>query len=92
MIVNVVGFKMTKQWTLFFSSKNKDISSYMELQLNNIVVLDLSPQTVTFLYQNPKTNYPVSIYSVTQLSHICVIQQASFMTAATFVYVHKCLE
>ena len=44
------------------SSKNKDISSYMKLQLNNIVVLVFSSQTVTFLYPDSKTNYPVSFY------------------------------
>ena len=45
------------------SNKNKDISSYMKLQLNNIIVLVFSPQTVTFLYPDPKTNYPVSLYN-----------------------------
>ena len=43
--------------------KHKDISSYMKLQLNNIMVLVFSPQTVTFLYPDPKTNYPVSRYN-----------------------------
>ena len=45
------------------SNKNKDISSYMKLQLNNIMVLVFSPQTVTFLYPDPKMNYPVSLYN-----------------------------
>ena len=45
------------------SNKNKDISSYMKLQLNNIMVLVFSPQTVIFLYPDPKTNYPLSLYN-----------------------------
>ena len=59
-------FKMTITWTRILSQKTKDISSYMKLQLNNIVVLVLSAQIVTFLYPDPKTNYPVSLYSVAQ--------------------------
>ena len=43
--------------------KNKDISSYMKLQLNNIMVLVFSAQTMIFLYPDPKTNYPVSLYN-----------------------------
>ena len=45
------------------SNKNKDISSYMTLQLNNIMVLVCSTQTVAFLYPDPKTNYPVSLHN-----------------------------
>ena len=37
-----MAFKMTR----FLSNKNKDISSYIRIQLHNIVVLVLSPQTV----------------------------------------------
>ena len=36
---------MARAWTRLLSNKNKDIRSYMELQLNNVVVLVLSPQT-----------------------------------------------
>ena len=46
-----------------FVTQNKDISSYMKLHLNNIMVLVFSPQTVTFFYPDPKTNYPVSLYN-----------------------------
>ena len=41
---------MTRAWTRLLSNNNKNISSYMKLQLNNIVV----------------TDDPVSLYSVTQ--------------------------
>ena len=36
---------MTRAWTRLLSNKNMDISSYMKLQWNNIVVFVLSPQT-----------------------------------------------
>ena len=65
---------MTRTWTRLLSNKNKDISSYMKLQLNNIVVLVSSPQTAyIYLSCYPKTSDPVSLYSVTQLPHICII-------------------
>ena len=58
-----MAFKMTRTWTrVYQTNKNKDISSYMKLQLNNIMVL-VFPQPVTFLYADPKTNYPVSLYN-----------------------------
>ena len=45
------------------SNKNKDISSYMKLQLNNIMVLVFSPQNSAISLSWPKTNYPVSLYN-----------------------------
>ena len=36
---------MTRAWTRLLSNKNMDINSYMELQLDNIVVFVLAPQT-----------------------------------------------
>ena len=59
-----MAFKMTRTWTrVYQTNKNKNISSYMKLQLNNVLVLVFSPQTVTFLCPDPKTNYPVSLYN-----------------------------
>ena len=60
---------MTKAWTRLLSNRNKDISFYMKLQVNNIVVLVLSPQTVykiLFVFPYSKTDDPVNLYSVTQ--------------------------
>ena len=60
------------------------------------MVLVFSPQTVTFFYPDPKTNYPVSLYN-TMITYLYnstspKIIEASLMMTARFFYGDICLE
>ena len=75
------------------SSKNKDISSYMKLQLNNIMVLLTTNSVISLSW--PKTNYPVSLYNtmITYLYNSTSPENyRSIIMTARFFYGDKCLE
>ena len=72
-VVYIVAFKMTRTWTRLLSKKTRILAPMWSYNWIVLWYLSCHHKQWTCLFPESKANYPATLYSVTQWSHICII-------------------